>query len=48
MNIHEGKGKRVDLFLQISVPMSVEFDEIAKMRENSDDTTSKYSKVPDK
>ena len=31
-----------DLFFQISVPMSVEFDEISKMRENADDTTSKF------
>lgn len=27
-------------YLQISVPMSVEFDEINKMRENADETTS--------
>ena len=35
-------GKMCFLF-QISVPMSVEFEEITKMRENTDDSTSKVS-----
>ena len=35
-------GKMCFLF-QISVPMSVEFEEITKMRENTDDSTSKIS-----